>query len=166
MQTASALQQSVWAVDKDTPVNHIQSMAMIISKSVAEPRFRTWLLSAFAVAGLALTLIGIYGVISYSVGQRTQEIGIRVALGAQPESIFRLILGQGLRLALLGAVAGLLGAFAVTRLIAGELFGVKPADPATLIGTVLLMFLVASLASYLPARRATRVDPVIALRQE
>ena len=91
---------------------------------------------------------------------------MRVALGAQPESILRLILGQGLRLALLGAVAGLLGAFAVTRLIASELFGVKPADPATLIGTVLLMFLVASLASYIPARRATRVDPVIALRQE
>jgi putative ABC transport system permease protein len=166
MQIASALQQSVWAVDKDMAVTRIQSMAMIISKSVAEPRFRTWLLSAFAVAGLALTLIGIYGVISYSVGQRTQEIGIRVALGAQPESILRLILGQGLRLALLGAGAGLLGAFAVTRLIAGELFGVKPADPATLIGTVLLMFLVASLASYIPARRATRVDPVIALRRE
>src|SRR5215472_9015320 len=166
MQVASELQNSVWTVDKDMPVTHIQSMSAIISKSVAEPRFRTWLLSAFAVAGLALTLIGIYGVISYSVGQRTQEIGIRVALGAQPESILRLILGQGLRLALLGAVAGLLGAFAVTRLIAGELFGVKPADPATLIGTVLLMFLVASLASYIPARRATRVDPVIALRRE
>jgi predicted permease len=166
MQIASALQQSVWAVDKDMPVTHIQSMAAIISKSVAQPRFRTWLLSAFAVAGLALTLIGIYGVISYSVGQRNQEIGIRVALGAQPESILRLILGQGLRLALLGAVAGLIGAFALTRLIASELFGVKPADPATLVATVLLMFLVASLASYIPARRATRVDPVIALRQE
>ena len=148
------------------PVTHIQSMAAIISKSVAQPRFRTWLLSAFAVAGLALTLIGIYGVISYSVGQRTQEIGIRVALGAQPESILRLILGQGLRLALLGAVAGLIGAFALTRLIASELFGVKPADPPTLVATVLLMFTVACAASYIPARRATRVDPMIALREE
>ena len=147
-------------------MTHIQSMAAIISQSVAEPRFRTWLLSAFALAGLTLTLIGIYGVISYSVGQRTQEIGIRMALGAQPENVLRLILGQGLRLALLGTVTGLIGAFAVTRLVASELFGVKPADPATLIGTVLLMFAVASLASYIPARRATRVDPVIALRQE
>src|SRR5262249_61224853 len=96
----------------------------------------------------------------------SKEFVTRVALGAQPEIIWPLLLGQGVRRSWRGAVAGLLGAFAVTRLTAGELFGVKPADPATLIGTVLLMFLVASLASYIPARRATRVDPVIALRQE
>ena len=166
VQLASALQQSVWAIDKDLPVNHVDSMAAIISRSVAEPRFRTWLLSAFAMAGLSLTVIGIYGVISYSVGQRTREIGIRVALGAHPASVLRLILGQGLRLALLGALAGLVGALALTRLIASELYGVKPADPATLAGTVLLMFAIASLAAYIPARRATRVDPVMALRQE
>jgi putative ABC transport system permease protein len=165
-QLTPALQQGVWAVDKDLPITHVQSMTASISQSVAEPRFRTWLLTSFAIAGLALTLIGIYGVISYSVGQRTQEIGIRVALGAQPGNVLRLILGQGLRLALLGAAAGLVAAFALTRMIASELFGVKPADPATLTATVLLMFTVACVASYIPARRATRVDPMTALREE
>jgi ABC-type antimicrobial peptide transport system permease subunit len=137
-----------------------------ISQTVAEPRFRTWLLSLFAAAGLALTLIGIYGVISYSVSQRTQEIGVSVALGAPRQRVLSLILGQGLRLALLGAAIGLAGSLALTRVIASELFGVKPADPATLIGAVLSMLGIALLAAYLPARRATRVDPVIALRHE
>jgi putative ABC transport system permease protein len=141
-------------------------VAASISQTVAEPRFRTWLLSLFAAAGLALTLIGIYGVISYSVSQRTREIGVRVALGAPRERVLGLILGQGLRLALLGAALGLAGSLALTRVIASELFGVKPADPATLIGAVLSMVGIALLAAYLPARRATRVDPVIALRHE
>src|SRR5262249_28475087 len=124
------------------------------------------LLCLFAAAGLALTLIGIYGVISYSVSQRTKEIGVRVALGAPRKKVLGLILGQGLRLALLGAAIGLVGSLAFTRVIASELFGVKPADPGTLIGVVLSMLGIALLAAYLPARRATRVDPVIALRHE
>jgi putative ABC transport system permease protein len=163
---ASSLRQCIWAVDKDMPVTHIESLTAAISQSLAEPRFRTWLLSLFAGAGLALTLIGIYGVISYSVSQRTQEIGVRVALGAPRERVLGLILGQGLRLALLGAAIGLAGSLALTRVIASELFGVKPADPATLIGAVLSMLGIVLLAAYLPARRATRVDPVIALRHE
>ena len=166
LQLAPALQQTVWAVDKGLPVSHVQSMTANISQSVAEPRFQTWLLCAFAIAGLVLTLIGIYGVISYSVGQRTQEIGIRIALGAQAANVLRMILGQGLRLAVVGVAAGVIGALALSRLIASELFGVKPADPPTLVATVLLMFTVACVASYIPARRATRVDPMIALREE
>ena len=165
-QLASSLRQCIWAVDKDMPVTHIESVAAGISESVAEPRFRTLLLCLFAAAGLALTLIGIYGVISYSVSQRTQEIGVRVALGAPRARVLNLILGQGLRLALLGAAIGLAGSLALTRVIASELFGIKPADPATLIGAVLSMLGIALVAAYLPARRATRVDPVIALRHE
>jgi putative ABC transport system permease protein len=163
---STSLRQCVWSVDKDMPVTHVESLATTISQSVAEPRFRTFLLCSFAAAGLALTLIGIYGVISYSVSQRTQEIGVRVALGAPRERVLSLILGQGLRLALLGAAIGLAGSLALTRVIASELFGIKPADPATLIGAVLAMLSVALLAAFLPARRATRVDPVIALRHE
>jgi putative ABC transport system permease protein len=165
-QLASSLRQCIWSVDKDMPVTHVGSVAAAISQTVAEPRFRTWLLSLFAAAGLSLTLIGIYGVISYSVSQRTREIGVRVALGAPRERVLRLILGQGLRLALLGAAIGLAGSLALTRVIASELFGVKPADPATLVGAVLSMLGIALVAAYLPARRATRVDPVIALRHE
>jgi putative ABC transport system permease protein len=123
---ASSLRECIWAVDKDMPVTHIESLTAVISQSVAEPRFRTWLFSLFAAAGLALTLIGIYGVISYSVSQRTQEIGVRVALGAPREKVLGLILGQGLRLALLGAAIGLAGSLALTRVIASEFFGAYP----------------------------------------
>jgi putative ABC transport system permease protein len=141
-------------------------MDSTIAESVAEPRFRTWLLSAFAVAGLALTLIGIYGVISYSVSQRTQEMGIRIALGAQAADVRRLILSQGVRMALLGAAIGLLGSLGLMRLLTSQLYEVKPGDPLTLIGAALVMLAVALCASYIPARRATRVDPIIALRHE
>jgi putative ABC transport system permease protein len=141
-------------------------MGQVISASIAEPRFRTWLLTAFAGVGLSLTLIGIYGAISYSVSQRTHEMGIRIALGAQPESVLRLILRQGFRLALLGSAIGLAGSLLLMRLLENQLYEVKPGDPATLAGAAALMLLVALAASYIPARRATRVDPIIALRYE
>jgi putative ABC transport system permease protein len=160
------LQQRVWSVDKDQPLTNVSSMSEVIAKSVAEPRFRTWLLAAFAAAGLTLTLIGIYGVISYSVGQRTQELGIRVALGAQPGDVLGLILREGIRMAVFGAIIGVLGSLFLMRLLASQLYGIKPTDPVTLIGAAMLMLAVAICASYIPARRATRIDPMTALRNE
>jgi putative ABC transport system permease protein len=160
------LEKCLWSVDKDEPLRDVSSMAEVISRSVAEPRFRTWLLTAFAAAGLMLTLIGIYGVISYSVAQQTREIGIRIALGAQPGNTLRLVLNQGMRLAVVGAAVGVAGSFLVMRVLANQLYEVKPGDPFTLIGAALAMLAVAIAASYLPARRATHVDPMVALRCE
>lgn len=163
---ATELRKTVWSIDKDQPVSHVQSMTEVVSQSVAEPRFRTWLLGVFAAAGLTLTLVGIYGVVSYMAGQRTREIGIRVALGAQRSNVLQLVLGQGIRLTVVGAITGVLGSLVLTRLLKSELFGIKPTDPVTLIGAAVLMLLVALAACYLPARRATRVDPLVALRHE
>jgi putative ABC transport system permease protein len=160
------VQRAVWSVDKDLPLSKTRTMGEVISESVAEPRFRTWLLSAFAFAGLILTLIGIYGVISYSVRQRTREMGIRIALGAQSESLLGLILRQAIVLAVTGAVCGAIGSLLLMRLLASQLFEIKPGDPVTLIGASLLMMIVALAASWFPARRATKVDPMIALRHE
>lgn len=160
------LQQRVWAIDKDLPLTKMASMGEMISESVAEPRFRTWLLTAFAVAGLALTLIGIYGVISYSVNQRAQEMGIRVALGAQAGDVLGLVLKQGINLGLIGAAVGVLGSFGLMRLLTSQLYGIKPGDPVTLAGAAVLILVVAVLASYIPARRATKVDPMVVLRTE
>jgi putative ABC transport system permease protein len=163
---APELEKLVWSIDKDQPVSDVQSLTQVIADSVSEPRFRTWVLGIFAFAGLILTLVGIYGVISYMAGQRTREIGIRVALGAQRSNVLGLVLGQGIRLAIMGAIAGVVGSVALTRLLKSELFDIKPTDPATLIGTAVLMLLVALAACYLPARRATHVDPLVALRHE
>ncbi|HEV7519528.1 MAG TPA: ABC transporter permease [Candidatus Angelobacter sp.] len=160
------IRKAVWSIDKDLPVSHVQSMTEVIAQSVAEPRFRTWLLVIFAVVGLILTLVGIYGVISYMAGQRTREIGIRVALGAQRGNVLRLVLTEGIRLAVAGSIAGVIGSLALTRLLKSQLFGIKPTDPVTLIGVAALVLLVALAACYLPARRATQVDPLMALRQE
>lgn len=162
----SSLQQVVESVDKNLPLRKARTMEEIISDSVAQPRFRTWLLSIFAIAGLTLTLIGIYGVISYSVGQRTREMGIRLALGAQSGSLLGLVLRQAVVLAVTGAVCGVIGSLFLMRLLANQLFEVKPGDPVTLIGAALLMMIVALAASWIPARRATKVDPMIALRHE
>lgn len=162
----TVLEKSLWSVDKDEPLRDVRTMAEVISRSVAEPRFRTWLLAAFAAAGLMLTLIGIYGVISYSVAQRTHEMGIRMALGAQPGNVLRLVLNQGVRLALLGAGIGLFGSVLLMRLLANQLYDIRPSDPMTLICAAAGMLLVAAGASYIPARRATQVDPMVALRHE
>ena len=160
------LQQRVWSIDKDQPLTDVDSLTGVISSSVAEPRFRAWLLGAFAVAGLALTLTGIYGVISYSVSQRVQEIGIRMALGAQSGDVLGMVLKQGMGLALVGAILGLLGSLGLMRLLSSQLFGIKPTDPVTFALSALLMIVVAACASYIPALRAARVDPMIALRNE
>lgn len=163
---ASILRSQVMSVDKDQPVAEIATGEQLMSEAVAQPQLRTLLLGLFAGLALVLASLGIYGVMSNTVAQRTHEIGVRMALGAGQRSVLRLVLGNGMRLTLLGIVLGTMGAFALTRLMKGFLFHVTPTDPATFVSVALFLFLVALLASYIPARRATRVDPVVALRYE
>ena len=162
----SAVKNEVQALDKDLPIYSPKTMAQRVSESAAAPRFRTMLLGLFAGLALVLAGVGIYGVIAYSVTQRTHEIGIRMALGAQRRDILKLILGRGIVLTLIGVGIGLCGALLMTRVMASLLFGVSATDPVTFFGVSLLLMAVALLASYLPARRATRVDPMVALRYE
>jgi len=162
----SSVQRVVESVDKDLPLRKARTIETIISASVAQPRFRAWVISIFALAGLTLTSIGIYGVISYWVRQRTREIGIRLALGAPSRSLLGLVLRQALLHAVTGAIFGVIGSLFLMRLLASQLFEIKPGDPITLIGSALLMMIVALAASWIPARRATKVDPMIALRCE
>jgi putative ABC transport system permease protein len=153
-------------IDADLPVFDVKTMTQAVTESIAQPRFYAILLGTFAAIALLIAALGIYGVISYAVSQRTRELGIRIALGAQRERVVRLVIGQGLSLTLAGIVVGVIGAYSLTRLIATLLFGVAPVDPVTFAGVSLLFVLVACLASYLPARRAAAVDPIIAMRAE
>jgi ABC-type antimicrobial peptide transport system permease subunit len=141
-------------------------MDEVVAGSLADRRFSMILLGVFALLALVLSSIGIYGVISYLVGQRTHEIGIRMALGAQRGDVLKLVLGQGMRMALVGVGIGLVAAIALTRLMSKMLFSVSATDPVTLIGVSVLLTIVALLACYIPARRAMRTDPIIALRYE
>src|SRR5690348_6591823 len=161
-----ALRQAIWSVDKDAPITDVYTMDQIASDSVAEPRYQAVLLGSFGALGLILAMVGIYGVISYSVTQRTSEIGIRMALGAQPNSVLRMILREGMFLAAAGIVAGIAGALALGRVLCSLLFEIKPTDPVTFIGVSIALALVTFAACYLPARRAMRVDPIVALRYE
>ena len=163
---ASALRGVLAEVDQNQPLVRVRTMEDNMATSAVEPRFRTWLLGLFAMLALVLSAIGIYGVISYSVAQRVQEIGIRMALGAQPKQVFRLVTGQGLRLALAGAVLGIAASAALTRVLRSFLYEVSPLDPLTYGTVVLLLVGVGLVASYVPARRATGVDPLVALRHE
>ena len=162
----SAATKQVAALDQDLPLYGVKSMDEYLSSSVAAPRFSTTLLSIFAAVALVLTVVGLYGVMSYSVAQRTNEIGIRLALGAQSRDVLLMIVKQGGMLILLGLVIGLVGAFALTRLIASLLFGVTAKDPITFAAVAVLLAIVALLACYVPALRATKVDPMDALRCE
>jgi putative ABC transport system permease protein len=163
---AAAVRREVWAVDKDQPISNVRTMEEILDEEVAPRRLQMSLLAGFAALALLLASIGIYGVLSYAVTQRTQEIGIRMAMGARQQDVLRMVVGDGMRLALLGVGIGLAAAFALTRLMASLLFRVSATDPSTFISVPLLLILVALIASYIPAHRATNVDPMVALRYE
>jgi predicted permease len=163
---AAAVRKTVWELDKDQPVSDVRTMEDVLSDSIARQRFSTLLLGIFAALALALAAVGIYGVMSYTVAQRTREIGIRMALGAQAGSVLRLMLRQGLKLASAGVVLGLAGALLLTRLMSSMLFGVSATDPLTLVTISLVLVGVALLACYIPARRAAKVDPLSALRYQ
>ena len=161
-----AVRQEVAKVDPNVPVHSIISMDQIIARSMADRRFALELLGVFAAVALLLAAVGIYGVMSYSFSQRTHEVGIRIALGAQRQDILRMALGEGLRIIIIGLACGLAGAAIVTRLFRSMLFGVGPADPATFLAVSGILACVALFACYFPAHRATRVDPLVALREE
>jgi putative ABC transport system permease protein len=163
---SSAIRAAVRALDPAVPAPQVTSMDSSFAREVARPQFYTLLLGAFAAVGLILAAIGIYGVMSYTVIRRTREFGIRIAIGAEPGDILRLVLGVGARLTCVGAILGLAGAFAATRLLSSLLYGVRPADPVTLVCVLILLVGVALVACYLASRKATTVDPIIALRSE
>ena len=161
-----ALRQAVWSIDPNQPISNVNTMEQIVSDDIAKPRLNMALMTLFGVLALILAAVGIYGLLSYAVTQRTREMGIRMALGAQVSDVLRLVLKQGMLLALIGQAIGLAGAFALTRLIRGLLFGVTPTDATTFVAVVGVLTTIALLACYLPARRATKVDPLKAIRYE
>ncbi len=165
-QLINSVRGAVKEIDPDQPIYSPRTMAEIRAESVAPERLNLTLLSLFAGIALVLAIVGIYGVMSYSVTQRTHEIGIRMAIGARPRDVFKMILGQGMKLALIGVVIGLLIAYALTRFMETMLFGVAPTDAATFAGISLLLISVALVACYLPGRRATKVEPTVSLRYE
>ena len=160
------MKKQVWSLDSQIPVSDVQTMDDLMAVSVAQQRFNMLLLGIFAVLALTLAGVGIYGMIAYRVNQRTHDIGVYIALGAQHRDVLRLVMKDGIRLTLLGIVLGLVGAVALTRLMVSLLFEVKPTDPATLIAVALLLAAAALLACYIPARRALSIQPITALRCE
>ena len=166
MSFQAAIAREVHAVDSLIPISRERTMEQVIAETIARQDFNMVLLSIFAAVALALAAIGVYGLMAYSVEQRTQEIGIRMALGADRAKTMRLVLGEGLKLTAIGVIAGLALAFGAVRLLASLLFGVGSSDPSTFAGVAIVLTLVALAAAYLPARRATAVDPAVALRQQ
>jgi predicted permease len=163
---SSQVQQAVASMDPTLPVINLQTMDDVFSESTARPRFLAQLLGGFALLALVLAAVGVFGLVSFTVAQRTREIGIRVALGAAPRQVLLPVVREGIVLALAGITIGLAGAFLAARALSAFLFGVGATDPVTFSAVALLMLIVASLASYIPSRRALKVDPVVALRAE
>jgi len=163
---AAEVKRQAWNIDPQIPVSLVQSMDELMAVSLAQERFNMSLLSVFAALALVLAAVGIYGLMSYAVSQRTHEIGIRVAIGAQRRDVLGLVIVEGTKLALLGIVAGVAFALVLTRFMTSLLFEVAPTDPTTFFGVALLLALTGVLACYIPARRAMRVDPMVALRYE
>jgi predicted permease len=162
----TAVIEEIAAVDKDLPVYNLQTMEQMVAQSLGERRFQMSLLTAFSVAALLLTAIGIYGLIAYAVSQRIQEMGIRMALGAQANDVLKLVLRDGMKPVVTGVMLGSMAALGTTRVLVNQLFGVAATDSATFVGVCLLLMIVAGLACWLPARRAAKVDPMEALRHE
>jgi putative ABC transport system permease protein len=160
------VKRQIWSLDSQLPVSDVYSMEELLAVSIAQQRFNMLLLGLFAALALTLATVGIYGSMAYTANQRTHEIGIRTALGAQRRDVLRLIMRDGARIALLGISTGMAGALALTHLMAGMLFEIKPTDPATFAGVAILLAFVGLAACYIPARRAARVDPMVALRYE
>jgi ABC-type antimicrobial peptide transport system permease subunit len=160
-----SLRATVQSLRSDAPAS-FSTLQQVFSESLSARRFTLTLFGAFGVVALLITIIGLYGVLAYSVSERTREMGIRMALGAQRGNVLALVIRQGLKLAVVGIVIGLLGAWGLTRLMSTLLFGVRPTDAVTLLSVVLVLVMVALFACYVPARRATKVDPLVALREE
>jgi len=161
---AGAIRRSVLAVDHDQPISDVKTMEAVLTRNFGQRRLAMLLLGSFAAVALLLAVVGLYGVIAYSVARRTQEVGIRRALGAQQADILRLVLRQALMLSLVGVAIGIAGAFALTRFLKALLFHVTATDPAVFAAMAVLFAVVALAASYIPARRAARIDPMVALR--
>jgi putative ABC transport system permease protein len=162
----AGIKAQVHAVNPDQPVSQVRTMEQVLGESMAQRRFSLALIGIFAVLSVLLAAIGVAGVMAFLVAQRTQEMGIRMALGAQRADVFGLVLRQGMRMTFLGMLIGLAGAFGLTRLLSGMLYGVKPGDPLTFALVSAFLIVVALVACWLPARSATRVDPMVALRYE
>jgi putative ABC transport system permease protein len=162
----SAVRSLVAQIDPELPVHNMRPMLQVLAETMASRRLTLWLVGAFAALALVLASVGIYGVISYGVTERLHEIGVRMALGAQRRDVLRLVVGHGMRLAAIGLLTGSVAAFFAARAMATLLFGVRPGDPLTYIGITVVLALASLAACYIPARRATSVDPMVALRYE
>jgi putative ABC transport system permease protein len=166
LQIATQLRETVAALNHEVPISEVRAMGAVVSEAVSAPASTTSLFIAFAAVALLLGIIGVYGVLSFLVAQRTREIGLRIALGAQRGDVLYLIMKEGAKFSLAGIAVGLIGALLVTRLMSSELYGVSPFDPLTYVGVAVVMAAVTLLACYIPTRRAMRVDPMVALRYE
>ena len=166
MKLAAPIRAELAAIDKNQPIHSFEALEALVSEQIAPQRFTAALMAGFAALAALLAAIGIYGVMSYTVAERTREIGVRMALGAQTGNVMRMVMGRGMALAVAGAMIGLGASFALPRLMSDLLFGVQATDLPTLVAITLLLLAVALVSCFIPARRATKVDPLVALRDE